>query len=119
LHGAAECVSTINHWILRGDPREAAKLWKSTSDFEVWDSMDYDDRARFSDIVDPYHTVFEREHPNGREEPFLWPVISLITLISQGCLMRRPCRLLLLHRVRPGWYGLSSYTTSTGHGHAP
>jgi len=101
LPGRAESVDLSFHWTLRGDPREAAKLWKLViDDLEEWFSQDYDDRARFSNIVDPFSAVFPRSG-----SPLTWPAISLITRHPQACLWQRPCRQLLLRRIGPDWYG--------------
>jgi len=113
--GAAECVNTTDHWIFRGDPREAAKTWKPGppgSDRETWFSMDYDDRLRFSVLVDPWALTRMRGRAKpgvahvGRS-PFPWWMIALITGHSKGCLERRPCRLILLCRIKKEWYDLN------------
>lgn len=113
IRGAAEAVSIINHWVLRLDPRESAALWKPSlpgSDRETWHSMDYDDRERFSTLVDPWCL---RRGPGGtgvfrigNGTPFPWWVIALITGCAAGCLGQLPCRRILLRRMRPEWYDL-------------
>lgn len=102
LHGASEMVSTSDQWLLRGDPREAAKLWRPSDDREEWFSQDYDDRARFSNIVDPFWLVCPPDYK--RRPVFPWELIEAVTGFAKGCLVQRPCRTLLLRRIRPEWY---------------